>query len=400
MRRARFVFSALASCLLLLTSSPARAVNVVIDYTYDSSHFFGVGNPDGAAAGSQAAAALEAAAALFSDALTDSLVGFTVPAPYVSQVFNGVVSWELNFTNPATGSYDPIYPATLATDEFRIYAGARPLGGSTLGIGGPGGWSRDTNGGFFTQQEFDELESIRIAFEDAVSTRGQSAGEFAAWGGSITFDSDSSPNWHYDYATTPSFGEDDFYSVAVHELAHALGFGTADEWIALVSGGQFFGAASIASYGSPVPVTAGHWAEGVDSTVNGVAQETAMDPTVTQGQRKYFTELDFAGLDDIGWDVVIPEPNTPGDGNGDGHVDGLDYIIWASHFDDNPAQDPPGSPANGDFNDDGKVDGLDYIVWASNFEMGPNDGVAVPEPATLSLLLIAGVALMGRRSRR
>ncbi|MEZ6072030.1 MAG: dockerin type I domain-containing protein [Pirellulales bacterium] len=64
----------------------------------------------------------------------------------------------------------------------------------------------------------------------------------------------------------------------------------------------------------------------------------------------------------------------PGDGNGDGKVDGLDYLIWAENFDDNPANDPPGSPYNGDFDGDGKVDGLDYVVWANHFEQGRGNG--------------------------
>ena len=34
-----------------------------------------------------------------------------------------------------------------------------------------------------------------------------------------------------------------------------------------------------------------------------------MDPSIFDGTRKYFTELDYAGLDDIGW-TVIPEPGT------------------------------------------------------------------------------------------
>jgi hypothetical protein len=388
--------------LVLVFTAPIRmamAVDVVIDYTYDTTGFFGAGNPDGAIAGAQAAAALEAAADVFSVALQDTLVGFTVPNTYFSQVFDGWVSWELNFTNPSTGSYDPIFPATIATDEYRVYAGARPIGGSTLGIGGPGGWSRDTNGGLFTQEEIDELYSILIPFEDAVSTRGEPAGEFAAWGGSITFDNDVSPDWHYDHTQPPSFGEDDFFSIALHELGHALGFGTAGEWSDLVVGGLFTGAASVASYGGSVPTSGGHWADGVESTVGGVTQETAMDPIITQGDRKLFTELDFAGLDDIGWDVVIPAAGTPGDGNGDGHVDGLDYLLWAANYGDDPADDPPGSPGNGDYNDDDLVDGLDYLTWASHYLTGPNDASAVPEPSSSALLLM-GIAALGSRRRR
>ena len=73
-------------------------------------------------------------------------------------------------------------------------------------------------------------------------------------------------------------------------------------------------------------------------------------------------------------DSIVP---VPGDGNLDGAVNGLDYVLWAAHFGDDPAIDPPGAPLNGDFNDDGIVDGLDYIVWAENFEAGVPAAAAV-----------------------
>jgi hypothetical protein len=114
------------------------------------------------------------------------------------------------------------------------------------------------------------------------------------------------------------------------------------------------------------------------------------------------------GVENLGYDEpriyadfteVVSEP-TPGDANGDGKVDGLDYLIWAGAFGDDPAADPPGSPENGDFNDDGIVDGLDYLAWAGNFGQGPNDGVAVPEPGALTLATIALLAMCCRRRRR
>jgi len=58
----------------------------------------------------------------------------------------------------------------------------------------------------------------------------------------------------------------------------------------------------------------GHWAEGLDSFVDGVAQETSLDATIGNGVRKAFTDLDWAALSDIGWEVspasAVPESDT------------------------------------------------------------------------------------------
>jgi hypothetical protein len=96
---------------------------------------------------------------------------------------------------------------------------------------------------------------------------------------------------------------------------------------------------------------------------------------------------------------AVPGPLL-GDANGDGKVDGYDYLVWAGNYGDNPADDPPGSPGNGDYNDDGVVDGHDYLVWASNYGQGPNDGVAVPEPGACGLVIMGTVMLLSRRRKR
>ena len=54
---------------------------------------------------------------------------------------------------------------------------------------------------------------------------------------------------------------------------------------------------------------------------------------------------------------------TPGDANGDGKVDGLDYIIWLNNYN----QTTPNGSSDGDFNNSGKVDGLDYVIWLNNY---------------------------------
>lgn len=89
-----------------------------------------------------------------------------------------------------------------------------------------------------------------------------------------------------------------------------------------------------------------------------------------------------------------------GDGNSDGKVDGLDYLIWADNYGDNPADIPPGSPENGDYDSNGVVDGLDYLAWAGNFGNGPNDATAVPEPGSFCLAVLAGVGLLMRRRQQ
>jgi hypothetical protein len=53
----------------------------------------------------------------------------------------------------------------------------------------------------------------------------------------------------------------------------------------------------------------------------------------------------------------------PGDFNGDGKVDGVDFLIWQSHY----PRSSGGTPDGGDANGDGKVDGVDFLVWQTNY---------------------------------
>jgi len=51
-----------------------------------------------------------------------------------------------------------------------------------------------------------------------------------------------------------------------------------------------------------------------------------------------------------------------GDSNRDMKVDGIDYDIWFSHYN----QSVTGA-TNGDFNNSGKVDGVDYVIWFNSY---------------------------------
>src|SRR6476646_5610887 len=105
----------LGTILLCFVVQPALGVTLQVDYTYDSSNFFGAGNPQGATAGAQAKASLELAASYFSTILTDNFSAIQTPVPYHSSVPGSTGTfawtWQESFTNPTTGdAVSPINP--------------------------------------------------------------------------------------------------------------------------------------------------------------------------------------------------------------------------------------------------------------------------------------------------
>ena len=282
--------SRLSGALMLLAASQsAHAITVQFDYSLDSGFF--TANPS-------RQVLLQTAGHFFEQYLTDSLSAITS---------SGTNHFNIKFDNPTTGVFTTLNDYSVATDTVVVFVGARSLSSSTLGQGGPGGWSASGTTSFVAQ----------------VGTRGQGdtqntgdsnsvpAVDFAPWGGSLTFN--NSAAWYFDSnpATVESFSGNDFYSTALHELGHLFGIGASDSWANKVSGTQFTGSnAKAANGGADVPLNANkdHWLEGTQSTYADNAQEAAMDPTLTEGTRKYFTALDMAALKDTGWQVAAPTP--------------------------------------------------------------------------------------------
>ena len=98
--------------------------------------------------------------------------------------------------------------------------------------------------------------------------------------------------------------ENDFFTVVLHEMAHVLGFGRAPSWQTFVDSarGVFTGPAARLEYDGDVPLDPEliHWADGTLDDDDA----TLMDPTYPPGTRIDFpTRLDWAGLDDIGWNT-------------------------------------------------------------------------------------------------
>ncbi len=289
--RAKALTKGISACLALAVAlaAPARALNIQFDYTHDTFGFF-TANPT-------ARTVLESAAAVFNSRLDDTLAAITP---------TGSNRWTARPFSPADPSTrlalaDLVVPA----DTVIVFVGGGSLPGSTLGLGGQGSYTST------------QPSSAGSAWPDLLKSRGEAGAlapggkhtDFGPWGGTISFNRNASWYFDSDPSTVESFGErSDFYTVALHELGHVLGLGTAESWGDLIVNGRFVGAASIASHGGPVALDRdpGHWAAGTLSTVVGTStpQEALNDPTITIGTRKFLTNLDLAALTDVGWEIA------------------------------------------------------------------------------------------------
>jgi hypothetical protein len=256
------------------------AIQFVFDYSLDGSGFFT--NP-------QARAILDEAGQLLGARLNDSLTAI-VPG--------GGDTWTASVDNPTTGVPVALSNLTIPANTLLVFAGGRNYQHTSVGEGGYGG-----------------LTGIgSSAWLDTIHSRGQAGAlaapptAFAPWGGFVSFDTTTS--WSFgDASTPPGQRQFDFLSVALHELGHILGIGTAPSWQVHVGAGRFYGPAADAEFGGVVPVDSGahHWAVG--TLDHGV--EPDMTPSIAAGQRKLFTPLDWAALQDIGWQVLPAAPVVP-----------------------------------------------------------------------------------------
>lgn len=236
---------------------------------------------------------LELAGTAVLSQLTDTLSAITP---------GGFNEWTPNIRHPSAG--EPLNPPLhdlpsslrVAANEIIVYVGSRDFPGNIRGLGGPGGATT------FGTPEF--LDRVRSRGEPGALLSRPT--DFAPAVGSVSFDVDTSTDWYF--GADPAGigpGQVDFVSVAVHELAHVLGFGIAPSWTRLVNANdRFTGAAARAAYAGSgnVPVSGSHWADGVLSRGDRLPSMGA--ELHTHNGRQMLTALDYAGLKDMGWEVI------------------------------------------------------------------------------------------------
>lgn len=434
-RRGRCWVLAGLVCLGMVFASSARALEIAINFVPG---YFG-NNPVAQQTILQAAADVSAAVTSPLTAIHTDNWEVSIGSSKVSY------NWQFQVKHPTTGANIIIDPAHAPANTVTVWVGDANISqGSTLGIASGGSlnlsygasWSNNSILNDFAPAvaQLNALSEAQYRRGAGAYTRrrgtlgldinGDSVNDVTAMldvdvgiaYGSIQLDVDTNNDgatdsnatlnnyWHLDHQTPVASGKHDLYSVMIHELLHVLGIGASDSWGNQISNTTWLGSHAIAEHGTGsglIHTDRDHIAQSImsRSIVNGAIQEVAIDPDLTAGTRKYLTTLDLAFLRDIGYSTIVPQLGLAGDYNGDGVVDAADYTVWRNSV---------GSTTNlaADGNGDHMIDGEDYTIWKMNF--GQNGGAAastltptaIPEPATLLLVLLAAWVARWRQLAR
>ena len=151
------------------------------------------------------------------------------------------------------------------------------------------------------------------------------------------------------------------------------------------------GLTPLANFSRGATFEEGHWQNDVGIGI--------MDPTAVGGELLKISGMDVRAMDVIGYNLVaIPE--LAGDFNSNGVVDAADYVMWRKNVGTNNAL--PNNLIGG------TIGMAQYNQWRANFgnsapgagsSTGATANAAVPEPATLVMLMFAAAGVSPRRRR-
>jgi hypothetical protein len=309
---------------------------VTIDFdTYDQNHFFDL---DLTADAQRRRDLLQYAASTIVNRFGDTLSAIE---PDVDDPFR---TWYASFIKPDEAEDTSIQIDNLEIDlnELLIFTGSADLETGVLAKGGSGGYGSDAD-----QLYSDFIYDIIGRDQEGITTDSSTNTDFASWGGTIRFDNDT--DWYYGLDTDDiEFDQSDFLSTAMHELLHVLGFGLADSWNNLIDvdvtynyqtvgsttyklvSGTFTGDAASSIYPGGVPLNEvldiqnpqsptvvttypDHFATDITAYPDS-GEEVSMDENIILGTRKLPTVLDYAVMDDIGWEL-LDESSVSNDGS-------------------------------------------------------------------------------------
>jgi hypothetical protein len=89
--------------------------------------------------------------------------------------------------------------------------------------------------------------------------------------------------------------------------------------------------------------------------------------------------------------IKAPSPEFNADFDGDGDVDGRDFLTWQR----NHGLESGALASQGDANGSGSVNIFDFEIWQQQYGQATLSAAVVPEPQSLSLILL-GSLLLGR----
>ena len=280
-------------------------MKIEFDYSFDRNGFFN--SPE-------RRSALEKAGEIWSSLINDDF----------EAIPEGV---EFTIQNPTTGETETII-LEEEIDDIVIYVGANtsPYGGSSDGqplinnhschltgcvcckcsvsnnnninLSQRGVLDSD-NSKILGKAQVDGIDLKGDIFQRRISDNFRDRGvvtDFEPWAGTISFNSEV--NWDFSL-DNPNPEQIDFISVALHEIGHVLGIGTAPIFDSIGAGRNFDGVNALAvNNGDPIPLEAdlGHIQEGFQGN------NVLLDPTKNIG-RNLPSNIDLAILADIGYEI-------------------------------------------------------------------------------------------------